>query len=143
MLVASGYLDKLVQDFTSDPSFSDLDFKIAYENSICTTPVSKPIVAFTTDKTTIGEQLTRYNPDGSQIISKGRIVDTVVKVAIFVPYESGAVKSFQVFDRVFTKLLYESALNITGAHCYDSNYNKKCGALELNADFTIHTREEQ
>lgn len=143
MLAASGYLEKLVQDFTSDPSFSDMDFKIAYENKICTTPVSKAIVAFTTDKTTIGEQLIRYNPDGSQIISKSRLVDTVVKVSIFVPYESGAVKSFQIFDQVFTKLLFNSDLKITGAHCYDSNYNKECGALELNADFTIHTREEQ
>ena len=142
MLAASGYLEQLVQSFTSDPSFSDMTFKIAYENKICTTPISGPIVAFTTDRMTIGEQLTRYNPDGSQIISKARVVDTVVKAAIFVPYQSGAVKCFEVFDKVFTKLLFSSNLNITGAHCYSSNYDKQCGALVLNADFTMHTKEE-
>lgn len=142
MLAASGYLDELVADFKKDTTFSDVDFTIAYENDIMPTPVTKPIVAFTTDKITIGEPLIRYNPDGSQVISKARVMDTVVKVAIFVPYESGAVKGFSVFDRVFTKLLFTSALNITGAHCYDSNYNKKCSALVLNADFTVHTREE-
>ena len=142
MLAASGYLETLVSDFTQDPTLADIDFKIAYENKICTTPVQKPIVAFTTDSLKIGDQLVKYNPDGSQIISKARIVDTIVKVAIFVPYASGAVKCFEVFDKVFTKLLFTSPLKITAANCYDSNYDKAAGALVFNADFTIHKREE-
>ena len=142
MLAASGHLQQLVRDFTADEAFSDITFTLAYENDIKPYPVDKPIVAFTTDKTTIGEQLTIYNQDGSQVLSKNRIADTVIKASIFVPYESGALTCFEIFDRVFTKLLFSSSMKIVSSHCYNSSYVRDCGALVLTADFTIRSTEK-
>ena len=70
------------------------------------------------------------------------LADTVIKTSIFVPYESGALTCFEIFDRVFTKLLFSSSMKIVSSHCYNSSYVRDCGALVLTADFTIRSTEK-
>jgi len=131
------FIKNLLPVIKNDPFYGNIILTTAYENEIKPYPVTQPIIAFAMDKFTVGERQIVVNTDGSQTLSKKRITESVIKVSIFVPYDSGAEECFRLADYLYTHLLFEGELNITGCRYYDSNYVRECGALVLETDFTL------
>lgn len=137
MNMASSTISKMLSVLKNLSSLADVTLTTAYESDIKPCPVTKPILAFSVKKVTVGAQQNIVNEDGSEELSKNRKIDAVYKVDIFVPYDSGATECFRLFDLLYSYLLFSTDLHISSCHCYDSEYVRDCGALVLETDFTI------
>lgn len=137
MNIPHTFIRKILPVLKNDALFENIILTTAYENEIKPYPVTQPIIAFAVDKHTVGERQIIVNTDGSQTLSKNRVTECVIKATIFVPYDSGADEGYRLADILYSKLLFDSELDITGCRYYDSNYVRECGALVLETDFTL------
>ncbi len=142
MNVPHTFIKKIIPVIKNDPFYDNVILTTAYENEIKPYPVTQPIIAFAMDKHTVGERQIVVNADGSETLSKKRITESVIKASIFVPYDSGAEEGYRLADYLYSKLLFDSELDIIGCRYYDSNYIRECGALVLETDFTLRVVTE-
>lgn len=141
MNTASTFIKKLLPVLQADTFWGSMDLVAAYENEIKPYPVVRPILAFSVQSQTVGDRLADIGTDGAQTQSNRRTVETVFKVSIFVPYETGIREAYRLADYLYSTLLFQTTLSIVGCKYADCNYVRDCGALVLDTTFT--TRSEQ
>lgn len=113
---------------------------VAYENDIKPYPVEKPILAFSVDKVDIGAPIVQIAEDGEQTVTRDRPVDGIVRLSIFVPYAEGPERCQALFKTFADNLLFHISIQnatVSGLRAYACDYVRDCGALVLDADFTL------
>lgn len=133
------FIKKIIKTLKINPLFENIELVAAYENEIKPYPVTHPILAFAVQSETVSDRLIDIATDGSQTQSNRRKVETVFKVSVFVPYESGTVEAYRMADYLYSTLLFQTTLPIVGCKYADCNYVRDCGALVLDTTFTMCT----
>ncbi len=137
MTINGQLAENLVEIFSSNSSFTDLTFVMAYENEIKPTPVSKPIVAISVKGCKIGEKLTETLDTGEITETKKREMLSTISVDIYLPYSMGGCEGHKIFDRIATFLIFTSQMKITTASCGEADYDKSCEAIVLKTQFVF------
>lgn len=137
MNTATVFIGNLLRVLKENAFFSDMDLVAAYENEIKPYPVTRPILAFSVQSQSVGDRLIDIAADGAQTKSNRRTVETVFKVSIFVPYESGTREAYHIADYLYSTLLFQTTFSIVACKYADCNYVRDCGALVLNTTFTM------
>ncbi len=130
-------MESVMLAFSGEERFGDLTIVVAYENDIKPTPLSEPIVAFSTKGSQIGPKLTSTRDTGEIIITNNREVETTLSVDIYLPYTMGGNHGHKLFDRLATFLLFETSYNVIKAGCYETEYDKSCQAIVLKSYFVF------
>lgn len=128
---------EIVSFLNSQSNLKDIIFTVAYENDIKPTPLQKPIVAISVEKSSIGARKTVVADDGLSTLTNDRDAAVKIKVGFYVPYSKGANGCYELFDKVMTALLFTYDKNISQAECYDVSYVRDTGGLVLESYFTV------
>lgn len=117
---------------------------IAYNGNINPAPVENGIVSVGIDSLEIGPRKTVTTTDGSQTKTMDRDYTVNLKVSFFVPYSSGSKMAYELFDKVYTALMfcYGNTEFISGK-CGTAVYEKDTEALVVEsvivASGTVHS----
>lgn len=135
MTINGQLAENLVQILSSNSSFTDLNFVLAYENEIKPTPVSTPIVAISVKGCKIGEKLTETLDTGEITETKKREMLSTISIDIYLPYSMGGCEGHKIFDRIATFLIFTSEMKIATANCGATDYDQSCEAIVLKTQF--------
>lgn len=128
---------EIVAFLSSQSGLSNITFTVAYENDIKPTPLKKPIVAISIEKSSIGARKTVVADNGLSSLTNDRDVNVKIKIGFYVPYSLGAYGCYELFDKVMTALLFTYDKKITSAECADVSYVRDTGGLVLDSYFTV------
>lgn len=128
---------EIVAFLNSQNNLSDIIFTVAYENDIKPTPLEKPIVAISIERSSIGARKTIIADDGLSSLTNDRDAAVKIKVGFYVPYSKGANGCYELFDKVMTTLLFTYDKTISAAECANVSYVRDTGGLVLESYFTV------
>ncbi|MCD7774025.1 MAG: hypothetical protein LUG85_00955 [Clostridiales bacterium] len=134
MIKASELPDKLCQWFSDMSGFSDCVFTTQFPAETKDAPIIKPVVAIGVQSVSIADY---ESEDSSTVVSDYRYADQVFCVNIHVPRTMGGSVCYEIFDRLYDLLLFDSEIVPVEVNSSEISYIRTTDSLCMKTEFSI------
>lgn len=118
-------------------NMSEVDVVQAYETTVKPSPVDRPIAAVSAAGVEVSERLQEVKDNGQIVVTDRRKSEITIKITVYVPYAMGSQKCYDLFDRIYTHLLYNNIFNAKTASCGGIKYVRDTEALVMDTSFVL------
>lgn len=138
MVLASNIVSAVISFLTSVEALQGKTIVAAYDSDINPVPLNDGIVSVGINLIEIGETKTITSTSGEITPTTDRNDTVKLKISFFVPYASGCAVAYDLFDKVYTALLFSfSQMKVVKAQCGDVQYNRETQALVCESTITL------